>query len=87
MFLAFARPENIERPFMVGAMTTASSFLAGWLIWLQWHSYTRSAGSEVAFAFLAVAGFGLGRALDVAMGPRPLSADERQGTLGADLAD
>ncbi len=87
MFLAFARPENIERPFMVGVMTTVTSYLAGWLLWLQWHSNAPSAGSAVAFALLAVAGFGIGRAVDVAMGPRRLTADERQATLGADLAD
>lgn len=87
LFLTFSRPENIERPFMVGALTTVTSLFAGWLLWLQWQSFTRSTGSEVAFALLAVAGFGFGRAIDAAMGPRRMSADERQATLGADLAD
>ena len=87
VFLTFARPENIERPFMVGAITTATSLLAGWLLWLQWQSFTPSAGSAIAFALLAVAGFGIGRAIDVTLGARRLTADERQATLGADLAD
>ena len=88
MFLTYARPENIERPFMVGALTTATSLVAGWLLWLQWHQGDPNrAGSAVAFALFAVSGFAIGRAIDVAMGPRTMSADERQATLGAELAD
>ena len=87
LFLMFANPENIERPFMVGAFTTTTSLLAGWLLWLQWHSFSRSAGIAALSALLAMSGFGLGRMLDVAMGARRLTADERQATLGADLSD
>ncbi len=88
MFLTFARPENIERPFMVGAFTTATACVAGWLLWLEWHTGTPgSSGSAIAFSLFAVSGFALGRAIDTIMGPRTRAADDRQSTLGADLAD
>ena len=88
LFLAYARPENIERPLMVGILTTATSLAAGWLLWLEWHQGDPNrAGSPILYALLAVAGFGLGRAIDAIMGPRRLSADERQATLGAELSD
>ena len=88
LFLMFARPENIERPFMVGGLTTATSLISGWLLWLQWQEGdTTRSGSAIAFALFAMAGFAIGRAIDVAMGPRTMTADERQATLGAELAD
>lgn len=88
MFLAFARPENIERPLMVGALTTATALLSGWLLWLETqHGNPNHQGIAVAYALFALTGFALGRAIDVVMGPRRASADERQATLGADLAD
>ena len=88
LFLSFARPENIERPFMVGFLTTMTSLVAGWLLWLQWRQGdTEGGGSAIAFALFAVSGFAVGRAIDAVMGPRTVSADERQATLGAELAD
>ena len=87
VFLTFARPENIERPFMVGVLTTVTSALGGWIVWLQWKSFSPSTGLEIAACLLAVAGFAIGRAVDLAMGAGRLDADERQATLGADLSD
>ena len=88
VFLAFANPANIERPFMVAVMTTFTGLLAGWLLWLEWHQgVPGKTGTAVAFSLLAISGFVLGRAVDRAMGPRIRPADERQSTLGADLAD
>lgn len=85
--LTFARPENIERPFMVGAMTFATAAIASWLMWLQWRTGGGSAGLAVAIALFAVSGFGVGRALDMILGPGRSDADDRQATLGAELAD
>ncbi len=89
VFLTFARPENIERPFMVGALTTTTGMIAGWLLWLEWHQATPDShpGSAVAFALFAASGFALGRAIDTILGARAHSAEESQATLGADLAD
>lgn len=88
MFLAYARPENIERPLMVGALTTLTAVVSGWLLWLEWHQGApNGSGTTIAFALFAVAGFALGRAVDAIMGPRRETADERQATLGAELAD
>lgn len=88
VFLSFARPENIERPFMVGLMTTVTGLIAGWLLWLEWQQGGGArSGSSIAYALFAASGFALGRAIDMIMGPRTLSADERQATLGAELAD
>ncbi len=87
-FLAFARPENIERPYMVGLLTTITSMVAGWLLWIEWRQGTPDHhGIAVAYAAFALFGFALGRGIDLVMGPRRGSADERQATLGADLAD
>ena len=88
MFLTFARPENMERPFLVGALTTLTSLLAGWPLWLQWHRFDHGgAGFTVLCCLLAASGFGFGRAIDFAMGARRETADELQATLGADLSD
>jgi len=89
VLLMFARTENIERPFMVGLFTTGTALLAGWLLWLEWQqaATTSSSGTAIAFALFSVSGFALGRAVDVIMGPRTHSAEERQATLGAELAD
>jgi hypothetical protein len=86
--LVFARPENIERPFMVGAITTSASLVSCGLMWVEWHRGTPgSAGVEIAFALLPLFAFFVGRAIDYTMGPRRESVDERQATLGAELAD
>lgn len=87
IFLAFARPENIERPLLVGALTTLTALISGWLVWLEWHQGADRPGSAIAFGLFAVSGFALGRALDTILGPRTVSADDRQATLGADLSD
>lgn len=89
VFLAFARPENIERPFMVSLFTLATALVSGWLLWLEWQTPggANHSGSAVAFALFSVSGFALGRAVDTIMGPLTHSADERQATLGAELAD
>lgn len=88
MFLLYARPENIERPILVGSLTSLTAFVAGWLLWLQSHQGNPDkAGSAVLFALIPVAGFALGRGIDAIMGPRRATADERQATLGAELSD
>ena len=87
VFLTYARPENIERPFMVGALTTLTGMIAAWLLWQEWHGGTGSAGRAATFALIAVSGFALGRGIDVAMGARPINEDDRQATQGAELAD
>lgn len=88
LFLAFARAENIERPLMVGMLTTSTALLSGWLLWLEArHGDPAHQGIAVAYALFALSGFALGRAIDVIIGPRRETADERQATLGAELAD
>jgi hypothetical protein len=89
VLLMFARPENIERPFMVGGFTVATAGISSWLMWLEWQSSgaANHGGTAVAFALFAASGFALGRAIDQIMGPMAHSADERQATLGAELAD
>ena len=88
MFLLYARPENIERPILVGTLTSLSAFVAGWLLWLQSHQGNPDkTGSAVLFALIPIAGFALGKGIDTIMGPRRQTADERQATLGADLSD
>lgn len=89
LFLMFARAENIERPFMVGGLTVATAAISSWLLWLEWQTGVPGghAGSAVAFALFSASGFALGRAIDAIMGAKVHSADERQATLGAELAD
>ena len=88
VFLSFARPENIERPFLVGVLTTVTSLAAAGLLWTEWQQGGAGhAGTAVAYSLFAASGFALGRAVDTILGPRTMSADERQATLGAELAD
>lgn len=87
-FLMFARPENIERPFMVGVLTLATSLVALWMIFDDWQrGPTIGMGSAISRSLLALLGFGVGRVFDMILGPRMSRTQDREATIGADLAD
>lgn len=85
--LLFVRAARIERSLLVGLMTIATALIAGFVL-SSMNAATFGAGDMVSLLLVAFLGFGVGWAYDALMGPLPLSSrDEREATLGSDLAD
>ncbi len=84
----FVRAENIERNGLVGSLTLATSLIAMALLEHDWSvNFPYGAGTLISICLLAIFGFALGRFLDYILGPREHSADSREATIGADLAE
>jgi len=82
----FARSENIERPFVVAAMTVSGSLLAVILMDHFSHVGRFGLGDLLMVCVVAASGFFFGRLLDRLMGPRQLEFVDVE-MVGTDLAD
>lgn len=81
--LMFARAENIERNYLVGGLTLLTSCVAGIML-AGLPSSAQTSATLISISLISVLGYGLGRGIDLILGPRDHTD---QGTLGADLAD
>jgi hypothetical protein len=81
--LMFARAENIERNYLVGGLTLLTASVAGIML-ASLPAASQSSATLTSISLVSVLGYGIGRGIDLILGPRD-HAD--QGTLGADLAD
>jgi hypothetical protein len=85
----FVRAAKIERNLMVGLFTIGTSLIAAFILRSQiGHTDLFTPGQMWSVMLLSVFGFAVGLVYDRIAGPRPMpSRDEREATLGADLAD
>lgn len=81
--LMFARAENIERNYLVGGLTLLTACVAGIML-AGLAPAAQTSATLTSISLVSILGYGIGRGIDLILGPRD-HAD--QGTLGADLAD
>lgn len=81
--LMFARAENIERNYLVGGLTLLTACVAGVML-AGLPSGSQTSATLTSISLVSVLGYGIGRGVDLILGPRDHTD---QGTLGADLAD
>jgi hypothetical protein len=87
--LLFVRASRIERNVLVGACTLATSLLGAFILGSQ-SGYTGefTLGQALSIGCLSILGFGVGWLYDRLAGPKSMaSKDDREATLGAELAD
>lgn len=84
----FARAEYFERPLLVGGMTLLTAIVALALLYNEYRLGLRTTTAAfVSIGVLAAFGYGIGRILDLLLGPQTHPLEETEPTLGADLAD
>jgi hypothetical protein len=87
LFVLFARSENIERPFVVGALTMSSSLIAMIMLdHLRRIDYRFHFTDLLGVCVVASLGFLIGRILDRLLGPKMGLLGSGEGP-DADLAD
>ncbi len=86
MGIMFARSSNIERNGLVGSLTVLSSLIAAGMLYAAWRAPT-TLFWLVMIALVSTMGYFLGRGIDMLLGGKGPSDENRKGTLGADLSD
>ncbi len=87
--ILFVRAARMERNILVGSLTLLTTLIAGFVL----KSYSASssqftASQMISMMMLCLVGFGVGWLFDRIAGPKTLaSSDEREATLGSELAD
>lgn len=81
--LMFARAENIERNYLVGGLTLLTACISGVML-AGLPSSAQTSATLTSISLVSVLGYGVGRGIDLILGPRD-HADKS--SLGADLAD
>jgi hypothetical protein len=87
--ILFVRAAKIERNILVGFCTLGTTLIAGFILRSNiGHTDSFTSGQMWSVLLLSVLGFAVGMIFDRIAGPRQLpNRDEREATLGADLAD
>lgn len=86
LFAMFMRAENVERNYLVGGLTVLTA-LASAIMLFEIPAISQNGAVLTSIALVSLTGYGFGRLIDYAMGPRSEPADNPQATLGADLSD
>jgi hypothetical protein len=84
MLTLFVRAMNIERNALVGTLTFMTAAISGIVLAT---ADNLSNAALISLCALSLVGFAVGRFIDYVLGAREHSADSREATLGADLAD
>jgi len=87
--LLFVRAAWIERDTLVASLTLITTLIACVVLYSNAPRSNQFTSSQmVSLMMLSVLGFGIGWLYDRLIGPKPLAPrDDREATLGAELAD